>query len=261
MPHCVGCGQTTHQIRRPTNAKMTSRSSHHLTCSQCNRFFCLKCVQELHGEMQRDRHNFHQDYDTFMNSLDSFLVEPHVTPHNYIGCCCMIRNKINALKHASVAATSVSPSPRKKIKTCNSITGGSFCLPQFRLLIASDEQCIDVFGLGKEEGIPPYWHAVMDQRHCENLESTTSKRPATTVPSTWSTERVFVRNTDLPHTMSGFRNKVCIAFCVMCFLWSNDFVVVTHICFKRNTILLWMFFVFLGCALLTLNCSKAATRF
>ena len=84
--------------------------------------------------------------------------------------------------------------------------GGCMALPEFELLIPSNDTCMDVLGLGKETNkLDARWHFVLDEDKAEKL-LTEGARPQMNMPMTWRmhTKRVKV---DLPHTISTRKTK------------------------------------------------------
>ena len=169
-------------------------------------------MKALHGQMSRDRDKFHPDYDEYMKGIDIFLEEPHLTPKNFLGSCCLIRAHVQ--KEPSVEPLLLPPSKKHKpidsvysSGTCvTSETGGTFCLPEFNLLVGGNGKCIDVFGLGRDTNVPAIWHCFLEEEHCMYVEKSTSKKVSKTLPCTWHSVIVQLPSIDPPEQMS-FQNK------------------------------------------------------
>ena len=62
---------------------------------------------------------------------------------------------------------------KRKVKenTNELFIGGSFCIPEFDLMIQSSDKCMDVFGIGHDTEQEPLLHYVLDEKCANELNN------------------------------------------------------------------------------------------
>jgi hypothetical protein len=70
--------------------------------------------------------------------------------------------------------------------------GGCFCLPEFRLLIPTCTDSMDVISVGKETNLESVWHFVVDERQAAQLEAA-NVSPLTVRPIDWTLQYERIR--------------------------------------------------------------------
>jgi hypothetical protein len=63
--------------------------------------------------------------------------------------------------------------------------GGCFCLPEFRLLIPTCTDSMDVMALGDDTRLESVWHFVVDEQQAADLEAA-NVSPLTVRPTDWT---------------------------------------------------------------------------
>ena len=209
---CVGCSFLTikkKQFRPKTNSKCHQKSLLTLKCSICRKELCYDCVCNLRSSIGPMQHLLHDDCKDFLQGLQEYdESNGKVTPEGYIGHCCLINRhypdakerkenfqnqhtkiilKREDLPDELIPKYFKSPSPnRPRI-------GGSMCLPEYKLLLPSDENSMDILGLGKEEKY--------------------LKVPFKTMPKNWTSTTVRIK-VSIPHSLKDaktmVRNKIDI---------------------------------------------------
>jgi len=159
-------------------------------------------MKALHERMSKDRHKFHEDFESYMNSVDTFL-EENETPAGYVGSCCIISQHVEEEVRLEEMKNETNISDH-----FSSVAGGTFCLPEFNLLIGSNTTSIDVFGLGEETDTKGFWHSVLDEQHCRNIERSASKKVNRTIPDSWYHEIITCPAIDEPHKLCFKKKKV-----------------------------------------------------
>ena len=171
-------------------------------------------MKDLYGPMSRDRDQFHPGYNEYMKGIDIFLEEPHSNPKNFLGSCCIISQQVDKELtggEPTMESDSSPLPPSKKHKLIDSVDrsgtcytsecGGTFCLPEFNLLVGGNDKCIDVFGLGSDCNVPAVWHCFLEEEHCMFVEQSTSKKVSKSLSHTWHSEIVQLSSIDPPEQM------------------------------------------------------------
>ena len=229
---CVGCSFRTiekKQFRPKTNSKCHQKSLLTLQCSICRKELCYDCVRDLRSSIGPIQHLLHDDCNDFVQGLQEYEESNgKVTPEGYIGHCCLINRhypdakerkenvqnqqtkvilKREDLPDELIPKYFESPSPnRPRI-------GGSMCLPEYKLLLPSDEKSMDILGLGKEEKyLKARWHYVIDEDWAQRKEIR-DVHPLKTMPNNWKSTTVKLK-VPIPHSLKDakttVRNKIAI---------------------------------------------------
>ena len=226
---CVGCSFRTIEIKkfRPKgNSNCYQRTIKTLKCTSCEKELCFDCVRELISSLKPKMHLLHNDCNDFTQGLLKYYTSNGtVTPNTYIGHCCLIRRHYPTSKHRRDAHHSNLIFKRSHFPTCTKLVsrffpplpfddapklrvGGSMCLPEYGLLLPSDENCMDILGLGKEgQQLKAKWHYVIDEEWARGMESR-GVRPSTKMPENWISITVKVKVSQ-PHSLEDRKTPVC----------------------------------------------------
>jgi hypothetical protein len=230
---CVGCSFRTiekKQFRTKTNSKCHQKSLLTLKCSICRKELCYDCVRNLRSSIGPMQHLLHDDCKDFLNGLQAYdESNGKVTPEGYIGHCCLINRhypdtkeqkniyrkqqtkiilKREDLPDELIPKYFESPSPR---------IGGSMCLPEYKLLVPSDENSMDILGLGKEHKyLKAKWHYVIDEEWAQQMHIR-DVHPLNTMPNNWTSTTVKIQ-VSIPHSLKDAKttvsNKIAILKCI-----------------------------------------------
>ena len=209
--NCLGCSFRTIEYYRfsLTNNKTFQKTEEGLTCSRCGCLLCKDCATILYQDLAKNRTKFHSDCNPFLNGLETYvLTNGKKHPKNFIGHCCMISVMYPPRKKGSQVRNTVD------VDDCQEGTfsiGGSFCLPEFKLLIPIDEKGMDVFGVGKDEEADARWHYVISEKHAAEIHSR-GVFPSHEMPSSWTCVEKNL-NIQLPHDLNH-KQKVCQIYVV-----------------------------------------------
>lgn len=136
-------------------------------------------------------------------------------PKQFIGHCCMIKKKREAAQELE----------KKEIEMATTLPvattlGGCFCLPEFRLLIPTCTESMDVMGLGAETHLDAAWHFVVDERQAAELEEA-NVSPLTVRPINWSVQRERI-SVAWPHSKPNGKQKFVTLSIVIYYVPKDD---------------------------------------
>ena len=151
-----------------------------LECSLCHQMVCSNCVNELSSHFKLREADIHPEFMDYINQIHQFSTTGYsLTYNNYVGHCCLLHIKCENKRNLKRKQMSSSPIPMSfNIPKF----GGSFCLPEYNLLIANDTTCMDVFSLARETNISPSMHFVVDEEYAKAMIDQ-GNYPTTEMPS------------------------------------------------------------------------------
>ena len=146
---------------------------------------------DLYADISKKRSRLHEDSLPFLNGLEAYVLSNgKCVPDNYLGHCCIIKQHFKPDRNREL------PEPLQDCKNSSDVDGvtigGSMYLPEFQLLLPIDERSMDVFSLGKEQGIKPAWHCVIDEEFAHAIQ----KRgifPKMSEPEEWITLKTKIK--------------------------------------------------------------------
>ena len=146
---CFSFRKIEHKQFRPgsnSNCYQTTRKG--LKCSNCNRLICSNFVNQLATSLIAKRNEIHEEFQSFASSIIECSKTGYLkTSNNFIGHCCLINLRC---ENEHKLKTTLSNNKRATIDEKPPVSfGGSFCLPEFSLLIGNNTNCMDVFALGQ----------------------------------------------------------------------------------------------------------------
>ena len=123
-----------------------------------------------------------------------------------MGSCCIINeNRTRTRTHENQELGALKRSLLKDNEPSKHY-GGSFCIPEYNLMIKNCTSSMDVFGLGSDKNLNPILHFVLDEKCACQLHKD-GYFPSCVMPENWvSYERSY--DIQLPHVLSGKKKKV-----------------------------------------------------
>ena len=215
--NCICCSSKTIDSNRfdvKTNCSHFQKTIIGLRCKNCNALLCANCILAIHEAIVDINYDVHLEYTNYVESLKRFVSTKNYYPSNdFVGHCCIITRLRKSEREKNIQRTN--HMKRKNIE--KSSFGGSFCLPEYNLLIGTSTTCMDVFGLGKDDNLEPTLHFVLDEE-CASELSSEGVSPQLFRPTSWSKyERTF--DIVLPHDfknnsvkVSHFFNKLILVY-------------------------------------------------
>lgn len=149
-----------HNVNATKNCSVVP-SKEGLHCSLCNLFACKKCIMNAIQLIDNSRtivpstlilssKKWYEDTTKYLTI--------HNVPQDFVGHCCIIKKDLGAIPGASGSShntlTSIHDTKDTKL-------GGALFFPEYKVLIDSPKDAIDVHALGKESSFPAVWHCVL----------------------------------------------------------------------------------------------------
>ena len=161
---------------------------------------CKDCIVDLSHQFESKKHLIHDEFKVFVQSIIEYSKKGTLKEScRFIGHCCIIDGKCKDIIKSSQSfrkrAIIGTPSNLKKS------FGGSFCLPEFYLLIKNDDTCMDVFSLGAEENLNARLHFVVSDE-CANNIMNNNICPNVIMPPSWTSDIINIRINN-PHSLNG----------------------------------------------------------
>ena len=192
---CLGCSWKTIEQKqfKPENSKCHQQTETRLflPCSACNSILCAKCVGVFLEKVGSNPNRYHDDCIPVLNGLRTFNDSKGKIIPKYIGHCCFIKG------FQKIEIQEEEKTRRKKRKNYSSpnLLGGSFVNPEFKLIVPTCFDSIDVLGQGNKIGVekddpelPGRWHYVLDEEDAERITSM-GIHPRTDQPKQWDVEK------------------------------------------------------------------------
>ena len=253
---CVGCSFRTiekKQFNVATNSKCFQWTLRTLQSSRCSRELCYDCVTELLKNLQPKQHLFHEDCNNFIQGLHTYHnSKGTVTPQGFIGHCCLIdvhypskkeraqvdQDKVGTLffqqKHLPTALIHEWFEEEHVMAENVPHLGGCMCLPEYKLLLPSNESSMDILGLGREgDALQAKWHYVIDERLAAKMRMDKVK-PSTVMPDNWTRIDVGIK-VPLPHALTESNKKFVSKYTVLSFqIWIRCCTLSHVICYRKG---------------------------
>jgi hypothetical protein len=183
-------------------------------------------VEEILTNIKSKEHLFHEDCNDFVQGLKIYhQSKGTVTPDGYIGHCCLIdqhypskmnraqgnQEKTSTLffqrEHLPKALIPQFFTKEHAMSDNMPHLGGCMCLPEYKILLPSNERSMDILGLGKEgDELQPKWHYVIDERLAAKMRER-KVMPSTKMPKNWININVGIR-VPLPHSLKQKKKLV-----------------------------------------------------
>ena len=198
---CCSCRSIElNRVNAFSNIKDFQTTDIGLVCVQCKQFICQHCIKKVQEKLQVIGHDFDPRFEDFVNNIMQYESSCNDLDKDYIGHCCIIKNN-------KILNNKSSGPKRKVVENINEMSfGGSFCIPEFELMIESCDQCMDVFGIGHDTDQEPLLHYVLDEK-CANELKNNGYQPLMDMPSDWITYEMQFEIT-LPHVIKEHNKKV-----------------------------------------------------
>ena len=167
-------------------------------CVNCYGYICDRCVADVVPAINSKRKRYHEHCTACVEGLNYFN-DNGKQPVDYIAPCCLLRvNRPPKL---------VFDNKRKNLgdRITSSPLGGSFVIPEFRLIVSTCFDSIDVLGLGREDNLNPRIHFVNDEQNGLDLQAA-GVVPLTEMPESWEIETT-IMHIRLPHVGKKARQR------------------------------------------------------
>ena len=214
-----------------SNTRTFQKSNIGLTCTKCNGFVCIDCMQLLVPVMSRDAKHYcnHDLLDAFKEAISPFskIIK---TPVDYIGHCCTI-SRPSRLPASAEGDEVIHKMPFSNCPDLTPRLSGCIFFPEFDIFIDSPMNCMDIHAVGAEvknvvrkakrkrsgkptppqkiEYLPARWHCVVP--HPFALENN-SKAPIRNgvLPAGW--KMMFLRKIKIksPHNNQIIKKVSCL---------------------------------------------------
>ena len=206
---CICCSARSIQ---PTRFSMSNMSDHQeknelgLRCARCHRLLCCNCIYKLAEAIMPIKNDIHRDYSSFVENVISYSGTCYKTsPDNYIGHCCLIEVKRN--EEISVENQLKRKQQIEGRNNChNTNYGGSFCIPEYQMMVMVNTTSMDVFGIGKELQQNGLLHYVLDEKCAQSLMKK-GFYPSNRMPNSWITIKKDIA-INLPHVLTETKETV-----------------------------------------------------
>ena len=232
------------------NTRTFQDTNHGLTCTKCNQFICIECINLVLPVMIKDKSKFvnTQFVDT-LEQVSGMKYSSVNTPPGFVGHCCLIKDSVPKF---------VPPSQNvSKLKHPDSPLSGCIHFPEFALFIDSPFDCMDIHAVGAEydminvvsnkrknnisggnkfekyQYLPARWHTVIPHQFAMKHAST-SPRPNGPIPKDWKYTKLRKIKIKSPHNNNNLET-VCIVstilmFVVVCMSCVYNNLVCCHYC-------------------------------
>ena len=140
-----------------------------LNCSICNMFACKNCIMNAIKLINNSRtikpSTFILSSKKWYEDATKYLAINNV-PEDFVGHCCIIKKDMGSIPGTS-------KSSHKNLTSTNDTNdtklGGALFFPEYKVLVDSPKNAIDVHALGKESSFPAVWHSVLPPYGEHNL--------------------------------------------------------------------------------------------
>ena len=123
-----------------------------------------------------------------------------------MGHCCIINEKRLSLRANEKQGSRTLKRSLFNDKEESTHYGGSFCIPEYKLMIKNSTSSMDVFGLGSDKNLEPILHFVLDE-NCACKLRKDGYFPSCVMPDNWVSYQTSC-DIQMPHVLSGKKNKV-----------------------------------------------------
>lgn len=213
---CILCSHKSIERRRKRVVPWLISNKEGLVCGVCNRFSCLFCLSSIIKSCNESQYEKAIGASkVWLNQVNEFIMEQK-EPREFIGHCCYLKRSPNIINNV------LKPASTREVCDKSSMISLAGCIyfPEFRLIVDSPINCVDIHGLGREGSgknnltVDPVWHCVLKNdfpRPRRNLND-----------SRISTERVTIYMED-PHNTSKWKKEYDIYIMVVSYDEKHEF--------------------------------------
>ena len=213
--YCLCCSSRTIEINqfRIKNSVDYQSTVIGLRCSNCSQLLCVNCIRKLSDALVSIQNDIHSDYENYVSIIHQFRHNSTMTIDKpFIGHCCAI--KLRRQQQIDTGNGSNYCKDKLLKRKCINASGeniqhygGAFCIPCYKIMIQTDTNSMDVFGIGDDYKQDALIHYVIDEQ-CASELMFQGIYPQTKKPLNWKTVRKDIEIT-LPHVITSHKKKVC----------------------------------------------------